>query len=296
MGDVQLEHGYTRIANALLEGICKAPLQGRQLRVLLAVARLTYGWNRKSAKITGQRVADLAGVTPHEARRLIRQLVSMRVLISAGGTGSARTLAIRKSSKAWEIPNGGGEPQLGLFDGGATTQGARVPRGTGAPRGGARVPRRGGTGAPLPNRKTISKDSKDKSRRAAEPPDWAWALTLADLMIELLEPVPGARIPPGARSRWAREIVKMPKQIPGLRKLEDPAPTIEAGIRWVLGPDNVGQLYEVVVRSGNALLVKWPKIVAAARRHSAKARSPIDDVNEVIDRRRSERGKPTQRD
>ena len=36
MVDVQLEHGYTRIATALLEALVRAPLSGSELRVTLA--------------------------------------------------------------------------------------------------------------------------------------------------------------------------------------------------------------------------------------------------------------------
>jgi hypothetical protein len=110
------------------------------------------------------------------------------------------------------------------------------------------------------------------SRAPRSPPSCPeWALTLSDLLIEKVREVPGGRIPRGARPSWAREIAKLPGEVPSLAANgADPAMHIEAGIRWALGPENVGRDFEVVVRSGKALREKWPKLVAAARRQRAK--------------------------
>lgn len=104
------------------------------------------------------------------------------------------------------------------------------------------------------------------------------ALECSDLLIELLRPVPGAVIPRGARTSWAREIVRLAETCPELAgNGADPQPHIEAGIRWALGPENLGQPYEVVIRSGRSLREKWPKLVAAARRRRVEASDPIGD-------------------
>ncbi|MCV5899655.1 replication protein, partial [Escherichia coli] len=41
-----LDDGFTRLANMLLEEYAGADLTKRQFKVLLAVLRLTYGWNK----------------------------------------------------------------------------------------------------------------------------------------------------------------------------------------------------------------------------------------------------------
>lgn len=100
-----------------------------------------------------------------------------------------------------------------------------------------------------------------------------WALSCSEILIELLRCTEGARIPRGAHDRWASEIAAIPREVPSLSANgADPAPHIEAGIRWALGPENLGREYEVVIRSGKALREKWPKLVAAARRYRERGR------------------------
>jgi len=47
MASPQIEHGYTKIANELLQAIYKYITNPTWLRVALLIIRLTYGWNRK---------------------------------------------------------------------------------------------------------------------------------------------------------------------------------------------------------------------------------------------------------
>jgi len=72
----------------------------------------------------------------------------------------------------------------------------------------------------------------------------------------------------GWRNRWAKEIEAMPREIPELSALppDECAARIEFLIRWALGPANLGQEYEVVIRSGASLREKYPKLVAGSRR------------------------------
>ena len=119
------------------------------------------------------------------------------------------------------------------------------------------------------------RESRVVARNPSSPPPApaSWSLVLSDILIELLRPVPGARISRGARERWAKDIERMPGEIPELGALPGLAvrgATIEAGIRWALGPENLGREFEVVVRSGSALRTKWPKLVAASRRVGRK--------------------------
>lgn len=47
-----IDDGYTRIANELLEAVMAADLTARQLKVVLAVIRKTYGFGKKFDRIT----------------------------------------------------------------------------------------------------------------------------------------------------------------------------------------------------------------------------------------------------
>ena len=58
----QLEGGFFRIANELAEAMAQARLSGREHRVMWAVLRNTYGWNRKYAECSISWLAKATGL------------------------------------------------------------------------------------------------------------------------------------------------------------------------------------------------------------------------------------------
>lgn len=145
--------------------------------------------------------------------------------------------------------------------------------------------------SPCPHPPPQTHTQKKKSRASRSPPS-DWSLSCSDLLIELLEPVPGAVIPRGARASWAREIERLVGECPELQANGvKPPEHIQGAIRWALGPQNLGQEYEVVIRSGRALREKWPKLRAAAKRVEAR-RVPTDEEFEerVLRRLEADRG------
>ncbi|MDO7485482.1 replication protein [Peribacillus frigoritolerans] len=52
MADVQLENGYTRVANEILEAIQMYTFTTNQLKIIMAVWRNTYGYTRKKHDIS----------------------------------------------------------------------------------------------------------------------------------------------------------------------------------------------------------------------------------------------------
>ena len=48
----QLENGYTKIADQILENTAKLKLNGTQMRIILIVWRYTYGFNRKETDLS----------------------------------------------------------------------------------------------------------------------------------------------------------------------------------------------------------------------------------------------------
>jgi hypothetical protein len=132
--------------------------------------------------------------------------------------------------------------------------------------------RRNSDETPSPNPNPNPNPTPKKKTRASRSPPSKGALECADLLIELLGPVPGARIPKGARFQWAHEIIRLTSECPELWQKDNGTPweNIKGGIRWALGPQNLGQEYEVVIRSGKALREKWPKLRAASMRAESK--------------------------
>ncbi len=74
MADIQLEHGFTRIADVLLEAMCRAPVPGRHQRVFTALIRLTYGYNKTSDRIATSQISRLTDIDRRSITRILQDL------------------------------------------------------------------------------------------------------------------------------------------------------------------------------------------------------------------------------
>ncbi|RKS87302.1 phage replication protein O [Orbus hercynius] len=93
-----LDDGYTRIANELLEKIISSQLTSRQLNVLLAIARKTYGYNKKTDWIGNKQLSALTGYAETRCSTIKNELINMRIVISNG-----RACGINKNLTEWNI-------------------------------------------------------------------------------------------------------------------------------------------------------------------------------------------------
>lgn len=81
MADVQVEKGHIRIANPVMEALALAPFNGGQVRVLLAILRATWGWQRKEAELSTADLAETTGMARSTAAAGLRALVDEGVVI-----------------------------------------------------------------------------------------------------------------------------------------------------------------------------------------------------------------------
>ncbi|WP_447867206.1 replication protein [Rahnella bonaserana] len=79
-----LDDGYTRLATMLLEEYAGANLNRRHYKVLLAVLRLTYGWNKKSDRMTDQQISDICKLPRQKVNEAKNELISMKIIIREG--------------------------------------------------------------------------------------------------------------------------------------------------------------------------------------------------------------------
>ena len=98
----QLEQGYTRIANELLDAILRHGFNKREYAVLFAVIRKTYGWQKKQDAISRSQLARMIDLDLSNISRTINALVSRKVLThGAPGKRNVRTLGINKNYAEW---------------------------------------------------------------------------------------------------------------------------------------------------------------------------------------------------
>lgn len=97
------DDGYTRLANMLLEEYAGADLTKRHFKVLLAVLRLTYGWNKTMDRISDSQISAIARLPVKRCNEAKLQLVEMNILIQQG-----RQFGPNKNVSEWRIPQNEG--------------------------------------------------------------------------------------------------------------------------------------------------------------------------------------------
>ena len=103
MANPQKENGYTTIANELVEVLSKSNFSGTQLRIVLFLMRYTYGFNRKTAKLSNKFISEGTGIHSISVSREVKNLVEQNVLIEAEKPtfNSARVLGVNKNYDSW---------------------------------------------------------------------------------------------------------------------------------------------------------------------------------------------------
>ena len=91
-----LDDGFTRIANELLEAVMHAGLSQHQLLVFMAVMRKTYGFNKKADWVSNEQISVLTGILPHKCSAEKSTLVKRGILTQTG-----RVIGINKAVSEW---------------------------------------------------------------------------------------------------------------------------------------------------------------------------------------------------
>ncbi|CAG9172453.1 replication protein [Cupriavidus respiraculi] len=114
----QLEDGFTRIANELMDALLGAGMTSRQWAVAMAVIRKTYGFNKKSDDIGLSQIASMTGIAKSHVSVAIRELEGRGILTRSVGR-FGHVLGINKCHQEWSGVTKSVTPQ--------TSQKARVP-------------------------------------------------------------------------------------------------------------------------------------------------------------------------
>ena len=98
MASPQLENGYIRIATELLEAVVRTPLAGRHLRVWLFVLRKTYGFHKKTDKISLSQLVKGTRIDRSSICKIVKDLVARRTLAKSKGS-----YGINKNYDQWVV-------------------------------------------------------------------------------------------------------------------------------------------------------------------------------------------------
>lgn len=102
----QLENGYTKVANEILEVLALQPLSGTQWRILMVIFRYTYGFNRKEHSFSINFLIKAMGLKNTQYKQVCRELkrlVDMRILVEVEkpGKNNSRRLCFNKNYSLW---------------------------------------------------------------------------------------------------------------------------------------------------------------------------------------------------
>lgn len=97
----QCEDGYTRIANELLEALCRIRIPGESMQVFLVILRKTYGFCKKEDTIALSQLEEATGIIKTHIPRAVEKLVSMRI-VTKKGNGTSTSYGINKHYQSWQ--------------------------------------------------------------------------------------------------------------------------------------------------------------------------------------------------
>lgn len=103
MSEIDLNNGYVRIANRLLEVIYSSNFNATQLKILMMVMRFTYGFNRKSHNLSITFISNGTGISRRSIGQELRILIDAKVLdVFENHTATeSREISINKDYKSW---------------------------------------------------------------------------------------------------------------------------------------------------------------------------------------------------
>lgn len=93
------EDGYTRLANELYEELIGANLTRNQAKVAHAICRKTYGFNKKTDRISDSQLVELTKLPRQKVNKAKNELIAMKVIVKVG-----MAIGPNKNLTEWEIP------------------------------------------------------------------------------------------------------------------------------------------------------------------------------------------------
>jgi len=84
MARPQIEHGYAKVANEIAEALAKINLSPYESRIVWSIFRETYGWSKKSERITVSRFQELTGLKRQHISRTLAVLIGRNVIERKG--------------------------------------------------------------------------------------------------------------------------------------------------------------------------------------------------------------------
>ena len=103
MANPQIENGYTAVANEILDNLYKLSLNGTELKVINCIFRYTFGFHRKSHKLSASFIARWGNCDLRAVKRALKKLQQDRIIICINSEqrGVTAELMFNKNYEQW---------------------------------------------------------------------------------------------------------------------------------------------------------------------------------------------------
>ena len=113
----QVENGFTRIANELLEAMLRANFNGREWKLIMTIIRKTYGFGKKSDRISYSQIKKLTGIRKQHINFVFKSLIKKNIIKRKKlNRGRGYEIRIQKDYSKWECGESYREWLLMLLD------------------------------------------------------------------------------------------------------------------------------------------------------------------------------------
>jgi len=102
MANPQIENGYIKIANEILDQLIRLKLSNYEFRVLLYIIRRTYGFNKKKEQITLAQFSRATGIRRQHIHRSLKKLESRKIIVISTNSKNRATYRFQKNYEKWE--------------------------------------------------------------------------------------------------------------------------------------------------------------------------------------------------
>jgi phage replication O-like protein O len=104
LANPQIENGYTKIANEILEALAHTRIPGEARQILDVIFRQTYGWGKKQDRISLTQFVKSTGIKKPHVIRSIKKLQEMNIItVAQKGNDFILTYCLNKNYDNWNL-------------------------------------------------------------------------------------------------------------------------------------------------------------------------------------------------
>lgn len=103
MASPQIEEGYIKIANEIMDALCRIRIPGEEMQILNAILRKTYGWQKCEDAIALSQFVEMTGMNkPHIIQSIKGLLLKKVITVTEKGNSFAKVYKFNKDYDKWK--------------------------------------------------------------------------------------------------------------------------------------------------------------------------------------------------